>query len=117
MNMQNDTPAAFITNPKPAKKDRSTSEKKIEETLRDEAKRRGGWSVKWYPVIYGLPDRIVFAGKGRIFFAELKSAKKKPSKSQLNIANKIRGLGFRVYAIDSLELLEEILNKEFADVG
>lgn len=115
MNTQNETPGDFILPPekRTKQKPKSQSEKTIEETLKDEAKRRGGWSVKWFPVVYGLPDRIVFAGKGRIFFAELKSAKKKPSKSQLNIHSKIKALGFNVYTIDSLEYLEEVLNKEF----
>lgn len=117
MSTQNETPGDFILPPeqRTKQKPKSQSEKTIEATLKDEAKRRGGWAVKWFPVIFGLPDRIVFAGKGLLFFAELKSAKKKPSKSQLNIHSKIRALGFNVYTIDSLEYLEEVLNKEFAN--
>lgn len=84
------------------------SEKKLERLLGQEVKKMGGWSFKLLAThVTGLPDRICLLPNGLLFFAEMKSTGKKPTKIQLNIHKKIRDLGFRVEVLDSTE---KILN-------
>lgn len=58
--------------------------------------------------ISGLPDRICLLPGGIIFFAEIKTTKKKPRKIQQKIINKIKNLGFNVFIVDSSEVIEQI---------
>lgn len=87
------------------------TEKLIEKTLNKEVERLGGWSLK-LPCVYvaGLPDRLVLLPGGVLFFAEIKSTGKKPNPVQTLIHKRLRGLGFNVYVIDTLEGLYKILN-------
>lgn len=88
------------------------SEKLIEKTLVDGIKELDGWALK-LPCTYvaGLPDRMVLLPGGRIFFAEIKTTGKKPTAVQKLIHERLRRLGFTVYVIDTLDQLNEILNK------
>ena len=90
------------------------SEKKIEAYLRTQVEGLRGLALKLPSIHFiGLPDRICLLPKGRIFFAELKTTKKKPSKIQIKVHDKIKGLGFNVYVIDSCAQIDKIL----ADYG
>lgn len=89
------------------------SEKTLERSLKNfiELKMKG-WSLKLLcQHITGLPDRICLIYPGIIFFAEIKTTKKKPKPIQLFVHAKLRALGFAVYVIDctgDIEKLKEI---------
>ena len=86
------------------------SEKVIERKLVAEVKAAGGWAIKLLATqVTGLPDRMVLLPEGRMFFVELKSTGKRPSNIQEFVHEKLRGLGFRVYVIDSKEAAEALL--------
>ena len=86
------------------------SEKAIEKRLGQWAKSRGGYSIKLISdLVNGLPDRLVLLPDARLFFAELKSTRKKATKIQLLIHAKIKKLGFKVYIIDTFDQLNEII--------
>ena len=59
--------------------------------------------------ITGLPDRICLIPGGRIFFAEIKTTAKKPTKIQLWMHREIRDLGFRVEVIETSEQIKNII--------
>ena len=85
-------------------------EKYLEKKLGSEVKKLGGWSIKLLPdFISGIPDRMCLLPEGRIFFAEIKTTKKKPTKMQLLIHRRLRKLGFKVYVIDTSIQITEIL--------
>ena len=86
------------------------SEKLLEKKLADGIKKIGGWTLKLLSThIAGLPDRICLVPGGIVFFAEIKTTKKKPSKIQLFIHEKIRKIGFEVYVVDTSEQIKEII--------
>jgi len=85
-------------------------ENNIETRLNSGVKKLGGWSIKLLPTfITGLPDRMVLLPIGIMFFVELKSTKKTPSPAQLWVHKKLRGLGFNVFIIDSIQGVKDIL--------
>ena len=85
-------------------------EKNVERRLSFQVKKRGGWSIKLLPTfIAGLPDRMVLLPCGIMFFVETKSTGKEPSPAQYWVHKKLRGLGFRVFVIDSVVGVDEIL--------
>ena len=54
------------------------SEKSIEQKLRTETKKMGGWAVKFSsPGLDGMPDRLVLFPGGKLGFVELKAPGKK----------------------------------------
>jgi len=86
------------------------SEKALERKLGAEVKKLGGWSVKMLSgLITGLPDRLVLLPGGRVYFVELKSTGKKPTKIQSAIHEKLRGLGFKVLVVDNSEKINEFI--------
>lgn len=88
------------------------SEKLLETKLREGVKKLGGVAIKILSIhINGLPDRLCLLPGGRLFFAEIKTTKKKPEKLQALIHRKLRKLGFEVYVIDNSEQIKEILLK------
>ena len=89
------------------------SEKVIEKRLNDEVAKQGGWSIK-LPAVYiaGLPDRMILLPDGIIFFVEVKSTGRKPTKIQLHIHERIKRLGFEVYVVDKLDQVYELLNRQ-----
>lgn len=90
---------------------RIDSEKTIEATLKKEVKKMGGWCIKMLGgLISGLPDQLCLLPGGVIFFAELKTTKKRAEKLQKIQHRRLRALGFQVYVIDNLNDLELILN-------
>lgn len=87
-----------------------TSEKALEAKLYKEVKNLGGLCIKLVCIHFiGLPDRLGLLPGGYLFFAEIKTSGKKPTKIQIKIHNKIKALGFKVYIVDSLESLNTIL--------
>lgn len=56
----------------------------------------------------GLPDRLVLLPKSRIMFVELKAPGQKPSRLQEVVHARIRGLGFVVHVLDSMEGVDAI---------
>jgi len=88
------------------------SEKLIERKLTAKLREIGGWSIKILSVhINGLPDRLCLLPGGRLFFAEVKTTKKKPEKIQLHVHKRLRKLGFRVEVIDKSAQIFEILKQ------
>ncbi len=88
------------------------SEKHLERVLNLAITLLGGYSIKLSSIhMTGLPDRLCILPRGRIFFAEMKTTGKKPTKIQLIIHQRIRKLGFKVEVIDSLEQLKKVIEE------
>lgn len=87
------------------------SEKAIEQRLVDLVKLNGGLCIKLLSDhINGLPDRLcLFPGK-KIYFIELKTTGQKPRKLQLYMHNVLKKLGFDVFILDSIQLVENFVN-------
>ena len=90
-------------------------EKHLEHMLRKEIIRRGGLALKFTPASWrGAPDRIILLPKSRVFFIELKSHKKKPTKLQIERHETLRKLGFDVIVLDNPDALKnffQVLDK------
>lgn len=87
-------------------------ESKIEEKLRIEAKKRGGWAVKFVsPGLDGVPDRLVLFHGGRAAFVEVKAPGKKMRPLQERRRKQLEALGFRVYCLDAVEQIGGILDE------
>jgi hypothetical protein len=85
-----------------------TVEKTLERKLYSGMKARGGKALKFYCLSFtGMPDRICLAPGARIWFVELKSTGKKPSKIQEVVIRWLRSLGFQVFVIDRQAQLDE----------
>ena len=86
------------------------SEKLLERKLNRLVVERGGWSIKLLSnLVTGLPDRVCLLPGGRIFFAEIKTTNKNPTKIQLLVHRKIEALGFRVLIIKRSEDIKSIV--------
>ena len=81
------------------------SEKSIEQKLRMETKKMGGWAVKFSsPGLDGMPDRLVLFPGGKLGFVELKAPGKKMRPLQ-------EELGFLVFCVDSKEMIGGVLHE------
>ena len=90
----------------------AVNEKTLERKLRESIKAKGGLALKFIPVCYtGLPDRIILAPGGHIYFVELKTTGKKPSNRQIAVHGLFGKLGFRVWVIDDNSSLKEFLTR------
>lgn len=86
------------------------SEKYLEKKLKSEVKRLGGWSLKLLCThITGLPDQLCLLPGGRLFFAEVKTTKKRAKPVQKLIHRKLRKLGFSVFVVDRSEQIKIII--------
>ena len=84
----------------------------VEKKLTTEAKKRGGLAVKFVsPGFDGVPDRLVLFPGGRLAFVELKAPGKKMRPLQRHRADQLTALGFRVYAVDNIEMIGGILDE------
>ncbi len=87
-------------------------EKEIEKKLADAVKKSGGICPKFVsPGFNGMPDRIVLLPYGRIGFVEVKATGKNPRPLQMARHGLLRRLGFKVYVLDNMKRIEEILRK------
>ena len=86
-------------------------EKQIESKLSMAGKKRGGLCEKLNTGTAGWPDRIILMPDGKIAFAELKAPGKKPRPLQLARHKSLMELGFRVFVIDSVEQIGEIIDE------
>jgi hypothetical protein len=82
-------------------------ENRVESTLYQEVKARGGWAIKLLPSVSGLPDRLVLFPGGRILFIELKSPTGTVKPHQTVIHNRLRALGFEVLVLNTPDLVRE----------
>ena len=86
------------------------SEKKLEKYLAEQIRKAGGWSLKLLSVhVTGLPDRLCLFPDGKIFFAEMKTTGKKPTRIQTLVHDKIRKLGFKVVVLDNTNDINQII--------
>ena len=87
-------------------------EKQIEQKLRLMVKSAGGIAPKFVsPGFAGMPDRLVLLPNGVFAFAELKAPGMKPRALQVARHEMLRELGFKVYVIDGIEQIGEMLNE------
>ena len=79
-------------------------EKDIEQALIRAVRKSGGMCLKFVsPGVDGVPDRLCLWPHGVAAFAELKKPGQRPRPLQVKRAEQLRGLGFRVEVIDSME--------------
>ncbi len=91
-------------------------EKYIEKKLVAAVKNMGGIAPKLVsPGFNGMPDRIVLLPMGRIAFVELKAPGKMMRPLQVRRKRQLEALGFLVYCIDSVELIDEVLKEMGGD--
>lgn len=88
------------------------NEKVLERKLRERVRELGGLAVKFFALSFtGFPDRIVLMPGGRIWFVEVKTTGKVPAPRQLVVIGQLQKLGFKVWLIDTDELLQNFLNE------
>ena len=84
------------------------NEHHIEAQLKKAIEASGGLCWKLVcPGTTGVPDRICLMG-GRIVFVEVKAPGQTPRPIQSRRIKQLRGLGFTVMVIDSLDGVEEV---------
>ncbi|HFU3731745.1 TPA: VRR-NUC domain-containing protein [Streptococcus suis] len=87
-------------------------ERFLERKLVNEVKKRGGICPKWVsPSFSGVPDRLVFLPKGKFGLVEVKAPDQKPRKLQVLRHKLFERLGFKVYVIDRIEMIGEVLDE------
>ncbi len=87
-------------------------EKTVEAYLRGRVKAAGGLALKLVcPGWTGVPDRLILMPGGRAYFAETKSAGKKPRKRQEYVHGVLRRLGFLVFVPDTKAAVDELMRK------
>ena len=91
-------------------------EQMIEKKFTDAVKKMGGLAPKFVsPGFNGMPDRLVLLPMGRIAFIELKAPGKTMRPLQVRRKRQLEALGFSVYCIDSVELIDEVLKEMGGD--
>ena len=87
-------------------------EKEIERKLASSVSMMGGLAVKFVSPGYdGMPDRLVLLPGGRMAFVEVKAPGEKPRPLQKARHKMLRGLGFKVYVLDSKDKIGEIIDE------
>ena len=87
-------------------------EKELERKLVKAVRDSGGLAVKLVsPGLAGVPDRMVLFMGGRIAFCELKAPGEKPRPLQLRRLEQLQALGFRVYVVDNVEKIGEMMRE------
>jgi hypothetical protein len=90
-------------------------ERLIEQKLRLAVKAKGGLALKFVsPGTAGVPDRIVLAPDGRVFFVELKAPGGILSPKQVKMVRTLFGLGHIVLVINSLEQVKEFMDEIYS---
>lgn len=91
---------------------RTMREKYVEQALVKSVKARGGICPKWVsPSFSGVPDRLVFLPNGKFGLVEVKAPNQKPRMLQVSRHKLFERLGFKVYVIDHIEMIGEVLNE------
>ena len=86
-------------------------EKTIEQKLTKTVKERGGVAFKFVsPGFDGMPDRIVLLPGGHFGFVEVKAPGKAPRPLQLARHALLMRLGYKVYVLDDIKQIGEILD-------
>lgn len=79
-------------------------EKDVEQALIRAVRKSGGMCLKLIsPGMDGVPDRLCLWPHGEVAFAEVKKPGQRPRPLQERRIAQLRGLGFRVEVIDSLD--------------
>ena len=87
-------------------------ESQIERKLTLTVKKRGGLALKFVsPSFSGMPDRLLLFPDGKLAFAEIKAPGRKPRPLQISRIEKLRSLGFKVYVIDSIEMIGGVIDE------
>ena len=87
-------------------------EKEIEQALTKEVKKLGGMAFKFVsPGFDGMPDRLVILPGARVAFVELKAPGQHPRPLQESRHRLLRGLGMRVYVVDSIAGVKEVISE------
>ncbi len=90
-------------------------EKEIERKLVRAVRRNGGLALKFVsPGFNGVPDRLLLFMGGKVAFCELKAPGQRPRPLQLRRIAQLRALGFRVYVVDSVEKIGEMLHEIYS---
>lgn len=90
------------------------SEKQVEALFARRVRESGGKSYKWSsPSHRGVPDRIVIAPEGRVYFVELKRPSGKLSKLQVIVQSELTALGANVYTLYDKEDVHEFIKRVF----
>jgi hypothetical protein len=85
-------------------------ESSIEKKLVSKVRAMGGKAYKFVsPGCIGVPDRIVIFPGGKLVFVEIKAPGQKSRSIQLKRAEELQGLGFKVYAIDSIQGITDLI--------
>lgn len=63
------------------------------------------------PGFPGVPDRIVIAPDGRVFFIEFKAPGQKPRRMQPHVHVMLRNMGHRVEVIDTFAQVRRLLSE------
>ena len=86
-------------------------EKLIEQNLIQAVRRMGGLAPKFTSAGWaGAPDRLVLLPGGYLAFVEVKAPGKTLRPLQVKRKRQLEALGFRVYCVDRLEQISEILH-------
>lgn len=86
-------------------------EQRIERQLVQQVSKLGGLALKFVsPGMAGVPDRLLLFPGGKAVFVETKAPGKKPRPLQLHRHEQLRALGFRVFVIDEMKQIREVLD-------
>lgn len=86
-------------------------EQRIEHQLVRQVSKLGGLALKFVsPGMAGVPDRLLLLPGGKAVFVETKAPGKKPRPLQLHRHEQLRALGFRVFVIDEMKQIREVLD-------
>ena len=87
-------------------------EKTLERKLTEAVKAMGGIAPKFVsPGFDGMPDRLVLLPDGKCGFVEVKQRGEKPRPLQEARHGMLRRLGFKVYVVDGLDQIPQILKE------
>ena len=87
-------------------------ERTLERKLTQSVANMGGLALKFVsPGMAGVPDRLLLFPEGKIAFVEMKAPGKHPTGLQRLRHEQLRNLGFRVYVIDSVHQIGEMLHE------
>ncbi len=88
-------------------------EKDLERRLVKAVRDAGGLALKFVsPGMAGVPDRLLLFPGDRAAFAEVKAPGEKPRPLQVYRMEQLRSLGFRVYVVDSVDAVQNVIRVE-----